>query len=243
MSKLFFDRVRDPFRGIKNLELMKKAATSGQFRELIGKLLVKIDDPKVRKINGKKIQQAIDAADSTAEEFIHWINNGCKIAAEAIKHFFLPEVTSDGTTGKKWIKRLQEKDYRVSDWARDVLRKKAFVATNGKTYKPVVIFGHEFEDDDRTTENIRKEAERRGYITPPAELAPNLREKVSDEEMGEMDVWALIVMHEPIKDSDGDPDLLALRRRAVGRWLRACYDSPGHRWDRGRGFVFLLLQE
>lgn len=221
---------------------MRKAATSGQFREFIGKLLTKT---KEEKIDGGKIQEAIDAIEKgmIVDEFTRWINNGCKTIIEATKHFLLPEVTSYGTTGKKWIGRLQKKECTVSDQAQDILRKKAFVDTNGKTYKSVVVFGHEFEDEERITANIREKAKKRGYVTPPAELAPNLREMISNEEMEKMDILALIVMHEPIKDSGGDPRLLVLGRYGDSRWLRAYCGSPGYEWDRKIGFVFLLSQD
>ncbi len=223
---------------------MGKAATSGQFRDLIGKLLTKINDQMVATIDGKKIQDAIDSADPTAENFIDWINNGCKVIVKSVKHFFLLEVVSDGRNGEQFIASLKEKGFRIGDYAMQVLRKKDFIPTKGTKYKPVVIFGKEIEEDsERTTENIRKIAKDRGYITPPAELAPLLREKISDKEIEEMGVWALIVMHEPIKDSGGNPKLLLLDRRDDGQWLDTCNDYPGRRWDREDGFVFLAPQD
>jgi len=51
-------------------------------------------------------------------------------------------------------------------------------------------------------------------------------------------IW-LITMHDPIKDADGDPGLLGVRRNGDGRWLGAYYDSPDDGWVRDCGFVFV----
>lgn len=55
-------------------------------------------------------------------------------------------------------------------------------------------------------------------------------------------VW-LVVMHEPIVDSVGDPGLLGLYRSGAGRWLHAYWDGPGGGWGRQGGFVFLAPQD
>jgi len=167
-----------------------------------------------------------------------------KTAIESIKHFFLPEVISDGTSGKKWIGRLQKKNFHVSDGAQSVLRKEAFIITVGKVYKPVVIFGRELEESNGIRENIHKEAIERKYRTPPAELAPLLREALSDEEIKAMDILWLNVMHEQIKSLKGYPSVLDLSSGAYGPGLYSSCGTPGYR---GRlpqyGFVFLLSQD
>ena len=160
-----------------------------------------------------------------------------------VEPVFLPSITSDGRTGKQFTKSLEKAGYRVGDYAKDVMSKLAFVSTTRIVYKPVVILGQQFEDDERITSNIRKFAEERKYITPPAELAPLLRESVSDEEIERMGLWALIVMHEPITASNGSPRLLGVRRDDDGRWLEASWDNPDRVWDRRRGFVFLAPQD
>lgn len=153
------------------------------------------------------------------------------------------EVTSNGLSGESWITRLKKARYQVGDYAAQLLSGKKFVATKGVTYRLAIIKGEEFEDSERVTENIRAEANRRGYVTPSAEHAPLLRECISDEEIEAMGLCWLIVMHEPIKGADGDPGLLGLNRRGGGRWLSAFWDDPGYRWNRGNGFVFLVPQE
>lgn len=150
------------------------------------------------------------------------------------------DVPTDGRTGEQWIASLEGQGNRVGGYAKELLRSEKFVSTNGVTYHLVVISGDEFEDGVRTNRDIRAEAASRGYPTPSAEVAPYLREMVSDEEIKRMGFWALIVMHEPITDSDGYLDLLGVGRDDDGRWLSTSYGRPDYRWFRECGFVFLV---
>lgn len=57
-------------------------ATNGQFREFIGKLLVKGSDEKVALIDKTKIQNAVNSLSSddvVMNSFIRFINNGCAL--------------------------------------------------------------------------------------------------------------------------------------------------------------------
>jgi len=151
-------------------------------------------------------------------------------------------VTSDGTTGEEWINRLESKGFRLSDYAKQRLRSDDFKSTDGVTYEIAVLKGMLFEDSNRVTKKIRTEAEGRGLTTPNAEVACLIREKFSDEELEAIGLWWIVAMHEPIKDSDGDPILLSAGRGGGGRWLYACYDNPDDRWDREDGFAFVVSQ-
>ena len=150
------------------------------------------------------------------------------------------DVTTDGRSGEGHIVSLDKNKFRVGDYAKELLRSKEFVATNGVTYKLAVIMGHEFEDAQRTDENIRSEAASRGYLDPTVEAAPYLREMISDEELKRMGLLALVVMHQPITGSYGYPSLLGLSRGGGGQWLNAYNGQPDDGWVRGLGFVFLL---
>jgi hypothetical protein len=150
--------------------------------------------------------------------------------------------TSDGTTGPQWISRLEKKRFRLSKWAKDVLNSLDFKPTSGVIYNCAVLKGEMFSDEDRITEKIRAEADHRKLTKPNAEVACLIRENFSDEEIEAMGLWWLVVMHEPINDSDGDPNLLYALRNDEGQWLDAYYVNPGSRWRRKDGFVFLAPQ-
>ncbi|MEK7628409.1 MAG: hypothetical protein AAB421_03245 [Patescibacteria group bacterium] len=149
-------------------------------------------------------------------------------------------VTSDGTTGEDWIKRLEGNGFRVGDYAKQVLRSPDFKPTNGVTTEVAVLKGMLFEDNDRITKKIRAEADKRKLSKPNAELACLIREKFTDKEIEQMGLWYIVTMHEPINDSDGDPLLLGADRAHDGRWLDAFRGQPLHRWDRVHGFAFAV---
>ena len=151
-------------------------------------------------------------------------------------------VTSDGTTGEDWIKRLEGNGFRVGDYAKQVLRSPDFKPTNGVTTEVAVLKGMLFEDNDRITKKIRAEADKRKLSKPNAELACLIREKFTDKEIEAMGLWWIVAMHEPINDSDGDPGLLRADRYGGGRWLSACYGRPGYGWSRDSGFAFAVSQ-
>lgn len=156
-------------------------------------------------------------------------------------------VTSDGTTGENWIKRLERNGFRVGDYAKQVLRSPSFVPTSGVTTSGVtteiaVLKGTLFEDDDRITKKVCAEAKKRALGKPNAEVACLIREMFSDQELEAMGLWWIVAMHEPIKDSGGYPDLLHANRGGDGRWLRACDGSPDNGWNRGGGFAFAVAQ-
>lgn len=151
-------------------------------------------------------------------------------------------VTSDGTTGEDWIKRLEGNSFRVGDYAKQVLRSPDFKPTNSLSTEVAVLKGMLFEDNNRITKKIRAEADKRKLSKPNAELACLIREKFTDKEIEAMGLIWIVAMHEPINDSDGVSYLLSARRSDVGRWLGACDGGPDGGWDRGRGFAFAVLQ-
>ncbi len=151
-------------------------------------------------------------------------------------------VTSDGTTGEDWIKRLEGNGFRVGDYAKQVLRSPDFKPTSGVTTEVAVLKGMLFEDNDRITKKIRAEADKRKLSKPNAELACLIREKFTDKEIEQMGLWYIVAMHEPINDSVGAPSLLYAYRGYDGRWLYAYFVRPDSWWLRVSGFAFAVSQ-
>jgi hypothetical protein len=150
-------------------------------------------------------------------------------------------VTSDGTTGQGWITRLEASGKRVDSYAKSVLRAKDFKPTNGVTMQIRVLKSKLWSDENiRTIRNIRAEADRRQFIKPNAEVGCLIRDLFSNEEIKAMGIWWIVVMHNPIEDSDGFPSLLAAGRGGGGYSLGTYSARPGDRWDRGNGFAFVL---
>lgn len=154
--------------------------------------------------------------------------------------YILFKVTSDGTTGPEWFSRLEQKGFRVSPWAKNVLCSPEFKPTSDITTEIAILPGTLWNDDEGITSVIRAEAAARKLLSPNAEAACLIREMFSDKELEAMGLLWIVVMHEPIKDSDGRPLLLRADRSGGGRWLSAYCDGPGRRWDRDDGFAFAV---
>ena len=186
---------------------------------------------------------------SDPDEAVRLVNSGewtvCKKLRswreqDGVIYFTLPP--TDGTTGPQWIERLKGKGFRFSKWAKDVLNSKDFKPTSGVIYEIAVLKGMLWNDNKRITKNIRAEADSRKLTKPNAEVVCLIREIFSDEEIEAMGLIWIVAMHEPIKDSDGGPDLLNTSRDDDGRWLFTTYDSPGIRWSGDYGFAFVVAQ-
>ncbi|MDA3802906.1 MAG: hypothetical protein PF488_03355 [Patescibacteria group bacterium] len=151
-------------------------------------------------------------------------------------------VTSDGITGEEWITRLENKGFRISSYAKRVLRSIEFELVEPTTYKMAVLKREIFSDNDKIIKNVRKEARSRKLSTPNIEVACLIREKFSDEDLKAMDLYWIIAMHEPIKNSSGDPELLSAGRGGNGSWLDAYYGGTGGWWGHSLGFAFVVRQ-
>lgn len=177
-------------------------------------------------------------------EAIRRINSGEWIVSQRVHRWreedgvIYLSVTSDGTTGPQWIKRLEKKGAQISDWARQLLNSQNFFPTSGVTTEIAILKGTLFDDNDRITHKIRAEADRRGLVKPNPEAACLIRQAFSDEEIESMGLRWIVTMHDPIKDSVGAPCLLYVD--GGGQWLRAGYDNPGLGWYRGSGFAFVV---
>ena len=148
-------------------------------------------------------------------------------------------VTSDGTTGEDWIKRLSDNGFHVDNYSKQVLRSPDFKPTNGVTTEVAVLKYMLFKGNSRTPNKIRAEADKRKLSKPNVELACLIRGKFTDEEIDAMGLWYIVTMHEPINDSDGDQVLLCARC-GNGRY----FGSSGsvRRWGYGSGFAFAVSQ-
>jgi hypothetical protein len=155
-------------------------------------------------------------------------------------------VTSNGTTGEEWINHLTEQGFRVSDYAKSVLLSPNFQPTSGVTTEIAVLRDTRFKkDSDRTTEKIRAEGGRLGFVHGTqmnAEIACLIREKFTDKELESMGLRYIATMHELIRDSDGYPSLLIVSTFDKGYWLDAKWDEIGDKWHSDGGFVFVVPQ-
>lgn len=166
-----------------------------------------------------------------------------------------------GPQGKRWLRELNKflrqeacwevfKNFTVISYGRnkyefeDLLRKKGFdvnglvpffdlLPTTDRKYVLAVIRGRDFSDSDRTTENIRAEAKRRGYLTPPVEVAFLLREMI----YGPVGFHHLVVFHKPQPLADNNRKMANLGLTRTG--LNIYYPDADGKWSKDKDFLFL----
>lgn len=153
-------------------------------------------------------------------------------------------VTSDGTTGKDWMRRLADKGFNISIGAKQVLDSSYFYPSKGVTTEVAVLKGMLFEDCDRTKLKIRIEAIRRKFLQPNPEVACLIREKFTDDEVEAMGLEYIVVMHYPIKDYCGDICLMCLDGSSEnGPFLSAYPYMPDEEpQSRDEGFAFAVVE-
>lgn len=165
------------------------------------------------------------------------VTNVWTVDDEGNIHFTL---TSNGFTRERWESHLERRRWQISNHARQVLRRASEAPTSSVTYNIVVRPGKSISDSDRITKKIRAVAEKYGWLKPHWEVACLIRDAFTDEQLEQMGLWYIVTMHEPIKDSDGDPSLLSSDRDVGGRWLIADYGRPDDGWNDDGGFAFAV---
>jgi hypothetical protein len=158
------------------------------------------------------------------------------------------DVTTLGLTAEGWKTRLEQGGHKLSDWAKDILSKPDFDRNHryeqGQTIKVFLIRGVEIKEaDKRTTQNLQalatKQAGEASVTSLKGELALLIREKFTNEELREMGLWYIAVLHTPIVDSDGGPYVLYSRRDGGGSWVNAYWVKPGSIWGDCGAFAFV----
>lgn len=94
----------------------------------------------------------------TAPTPVEWTTD-----AEGDIHFI---VVSNGMTHEQWERHLESRGFRLSNWARNVLRRASVAPTNGVAYHIVVRPGSKISSRDRVTKKIRAHATEKGWKTP-----------------------------------------------------------------------------
>ncbi|MEX1027428.1 MAG: hypothetical protein WD049_05395 [Candidatus Paceibacterota bacterium] len=146
-------------------------------------------------------------------------------------------VTSDGTTGPEWVKRLESRGCSLSPQAKNALYSTNFQPTHGVTYEIAVIKGERYHDGDRNTRKIR-DSSLFGFSEPNAEVSCLIWKMFIDEEIKEMGLESIVAMHEPILVSGGFLVLLTVSRHGDGSWLIASPAHSGKMLPESVGFAF-----
>lgn len=154
-------------------------------------------------------------------------------------YIILPVIVDRVSTGEEWIPRTAENGNRTNIYSNSVLRSDKFKTTPRGTYEVAVLKGSSFNLDP-TIKQVRDKAKEKKFSDLNSDIACFIREQYTDEELAEMGLWWIAVIHKPIF-SDSYLRLLAVDRDG-GRLLNAYRGDPDSRSLRNGGFAFLASQ-
>jgi len=177
-----------------------------------------------------------------------WIQNPKAVQKALSNAFCPPEATSRfnawktiklGTglkTAEEFRRVLRDGEFRLSDWASDILGKPAFKAADEETEVDLVkvtVAELGFKKGARRNQ-IYERAKELGLGLCPPEVGPQLRLQYQDQPNGE---WIVVAM-EPIIDSDGCPRVFNVERIGSELWLSSYWGRPDGFWDPDCQWVF-----
>jgi len=177
-----------------------------------------------------------------------WIQNPKAVQKALSNAFCPPEATSRfnvwktiklGTglkTAEEFRRVLRDGEFRLSDWASDILRKPAFKAADEETEVDLVkvtVAELGFKKGARRNQIYERARDLGSELCPP-EVGPQLRLQYQDQPNGE---WILVAM-EPIVDSDGDPMLFSVGRNDSELRLHSYWSYPDYFWYADSQWVF-----
>ena len=131
-------------------------------------------------------------------------------------------------TAEEFRRVLRDGEFRLSDWASDILGKPAFKAADEETEVDLVkvtVAELGFKKGARRNQ-IYERARDLGLELCPPEVGPQLRLQYQDQPNGE---WILVAM-EPIVASNGGPRLFYVGRDDSGLWLHSIWSHPDSVW-------------
>ncbi len=152
-------------------------------------------------------------------------------------------VVSNGRTGEQWINHFTDKKIKIDEYAKSVLLSDEFNknVTNNVTTEIAVLKALLWNDyNNRTVKNIRAKADEMKLSNPQAEVACLIRDAYLDEELKAIKPWWIVIMHEPIKDSDGCPYLFFVNLNDSDPCLEAYYVMLHNRFHGDHGFAFVV---
>lgn len=149
-------------------------------------------------------------------------------------------------TGAEEISQFETAGYRVSRYAKSCFMSMANDSYDknhrlvaGQQYKLALVPGKEIpKESDRSTANLRALGTKYGYGKPLGGHIPRIRESVSDKKMEEMGICYIASLHEPIKDSDGDPAMLFVGYGDDNRQVFTYCDVTGLKLGDDGAFAF-----
>lgn len=146
-----------------------------------------------------------------------------------------------GQTASELEGALERAGFKISDYARSMLKHKDFTTENQAEQTDLVRLTVDALFNDgrvHTTDEVFSKAKDFGLELCPAEVGPHLRLNYKDQPLDE---WVYVAMKQ-ITDPDGGPRVFYVERGGGGSWLYDSWADPGYEWDPEDRFVFRLCK-
>ena len=137
-------------------------------------------------------------------------------------------------TVEKLVEAIVAGDFKIGEWARDILKKVTLAKQSLEVELVVVSVAELGFPAGATRKEIYDRAVSLGLALCPPEVGPQLRLQYADQPLGE---WLLVAM-EPIAVSDGRLRVFLVGRDGIGRWLGSYSGHPESGWGVDDRWVF-----
>ncbi|MFA6376429.1 MAG: hypothetical protein WCX69_03470 [Candidatus Paceibacterota bacterium] len=109
---------------------------------------------------------------------------------------FYFDIVSDGTSGEEWITRLNEKGFTFNIHGERLMRSRDFHPTKGVKRKIAILKNWQFSYNsaDKTFQ-FKVSGGDKKFVSPDAEIAPIIREKLPREVIHAMGIDSIAIMH------------------------------------------------
>ena len=173
----------------------------------------------------KKARIAFDTATGNLREHI-------QLYKEQQEGIF--RLSADYRSGKEYLEALQEKGYKVSKYAEDILNQLTDIPEEQVRLKKVTVEDLGFSSSRATLKEILAVAEKKGLKPCPLWVGPQYRMQCKDDEN-------TMIGMEPMTNSAGDTFIFYVDRFVSNRWLGGSH--TGDRWLPDRKFLFVSSQD
>ena len=173
-------------------------------------------DSQIADLTVNQLEQIVDRVGGY-ERALKLINHELQVVdivlpwQEKDEIIYLPPLTSDGTTGPEWIKRLRDKKrWLDGNERRAFFLSEDFKPTSGVTYNIAIMKGQLFSDLQRNTKNIYDEAEKNSFSQLNPEAACLISDFLNDEEfqiLNRMGIFSIEIMHKPFIVYSGEREI------------------------------------
>ena len=160
---------------------------------------------------------------------------------------YLPAITTDGTSGEAWIKRLEDGGFKVGDKAKTILKSSNFKATSGITiYIAILLEIKLFSKKSSTMDKeVDAKAFKYGFSKPNIEISCLILEQLKNR-VKKMGLCGINIMHNLVKTQNEEKyfmcniDTTMNRLRISNNFLHTTTEGPG--FFRATGFAYVASQ-